>query len=732
MTYEPLDTNYPPPNPCQNSLKATLLLRNPMKTYKPGDSVEVTFKMTALQPVYLEHLMAGYACRSSTQLLNRDMKLFNETPKGLNGIEHHFLVNEDEQLCREPRMLARGERVELSFLANIPPTDHKYSACKKHTVPIRGGLFSKLEEDQRILPPCIEVKLSDCSVISVSHYVKVEMGFIHEGKETWSTVSYPLNIESAIERIPRNWDHIYSTKADKIELPPKVFQKVREVEIKPLLFKSFSNFASEGDAVLKVEFLDSTTLQSPLGPINRGLFTNRLLSDYLQLTVSLPEPLVKLKHYQRAVQLVETRAVLKKTATINGGIFLKQSQTGDYHYRKRNKIYTQTIEIGAKRLKFKLQSEYDKESKYLNFAIPEEAIDLLTPRAEISTRACNFCINFSLVLLVKILIGTSSVIELACEIPVIMSELSGGFVIKKPSSKEGSVKAESTEGSIERESTKEESIKELSVEKESTKKETSKKASVEKDSGKDKLVEKESTKKEFKKVLTKIDFTKLVSTIRDSRKNDATEKNLNEKESTKKEPAKEESAEEELSKKELSKAEVANNKPSKKKSSKNKPFEKEPTKKESANEESTKEESAKNGISKRQWEGSPVSQKTVVEKAKSWIRKGIFKEELTSSDEAEESNTEQDDEKKPSKKASVEQSAAKAEEAVEELQIADSKVVNFVEDRAKPNAENGEATSDAVPLEVNDNSLAEAYESVSTLVENSTNSCWDSFIDIAS
>lgn len=80
------------------------------------------------------------------------------------------------------------------------------------------------------------------------------------------------------------------------------------------------------------------------------------------------------------------------------------------------------MHVGKLHLKEVVKPKKDQDGLYLLYDLPDKCLDIRIKEREQSTMACNFKLNFSLIVIVKLQIGKQSTIEVSDEIPIILSQ----------------------------------------------------------------------------------------------------------------------------------------------------------------------------------------------------------------------------------------------------------------------------------------------------------------------
>ncbi|PVH16194.1 uncharacterized protein CXQ87_004062 [Candidozyma duobushaemuli] len=382
------------------------------REYNPGDTVDGMFRLTANRPFYLKHIYAGYTCKSTTSLLKQDQKLFlsGVQPKSIQGDEDHYLLNYENEVLTLPHEVKDKEKVEVPFRIKLPRLSQKYGACDTHTYPRRDGLFDHVPEHQRILPPRAKFKVSQNTIIDVSHHIKVEVCAVVNGKEEWDEVIQPMPFEPLPDQVPRNWDHL--TKDE--ELLPDIQEKTMIAKIQA----SFGTGPREMETKLAIQFLDPGLINGPLGPSRRGLICDHPLPDFIKITVELPIEAFKSKFHARPIHIMGTRVVSMREATIIGGIHGKTDNPGEYCYKKHRKVYCSSAIVGQRGCKEKVQPEIIDNKAV--FEIPKHLFGFRIPRTGESLKACNFTVDSILTVSIQLLIGHNTKIELSEQLPIMV------------------------------------------------------------------------------------------------------------------------------------------------------------------------------------------------------------------------------------------------------------------------------------------------------------------------
>ncbi|PSK39302.1 hypothetical protein C7M61_001909 [Candidozyma pseudohaemuli] len=394
------------------SFRGEIHLSKVAREYNPGDTVDGMFRLTANRPFYLKHIFAGYTCKSTTSLLKQDQKLYlsGVQPKLIQGDEDHYLLNYENDVLTLPHDVKDKEKVEVPFRIKLPRLSQKYGECDTHTFPRRDGLFDHVPEHQRTLPHRAKFKVNQHTIIDVSHYIKVEVCAVVDGEEEWEEVIQPMPFEPLPEQVPRNWEHLVKDE----ELLPDVQEKAMMAKI----HTPFGYGPQQIETKLAIQFLDPGLMNTPLGPSRRNLICDHPLPDFIKITVELPKEVLKLKLHTRPIHITGTRLVMKRDATIIGGIHGKTDNPGEYCYKKHRKVYCLTAIMGQRDWKEKVQPEIVDEKAV--FEIPRHFIGFHIPRTGESMKACNFTVDSTLVVSIRLLIGHNTKIELSEQLPIML------------------------------------------------------------------------------------------------------------------------------------------------------------------------------------------------------------------------------------------------------------------------------------------------------------------------
>lgn len=382
------------------------------REYNPGDTVDGMFRLTANRSFYLKHIYAGYTCKSTTSLLKRDQKLFlsGVQPKLIQGDEDHYLLNYENDVLTLPHEVEEKEKVEVPFRIKLPRLSQKYGACDTHTFPRRDGLFDHVPEHQRILPPRAKFKVSQNTIIDVSHHIKVEVCAVVNGEEEWDEVIQPMPFEPLPDQVPRNWEHLVKDE----ELLPDSQEKTTMAKI----HTPFGTGPQEMETKLAIQFLDPGLIDGPLGPSRRSLICDHPLPDFIKISVELPKEAFKLKFHTRPIHITGTRILLVRDATIIGGIHGKTDNPGEYCYKKHRKVYSLSVIVGQRDCKEKVQPEIVDDKAV--FEIPKRLFGFRIPRTGESMKACNFSVDSNLIVSIQLLIGHNTRIELSEKLPIMV------------------------------------------------------------------------------------------------------------------------------------------------------------------------------------------------------------------------------------------------------------------------------------------------------------------------
>lgn len=394
------------------SFRGEIHLSKVAREYNPGDTVDGMFRLTANRPFYLKHIFAGYTCKSTTSLLKQDQKLFlsGVQPKLIQGDEDHYLLNYENDVLTLPHEVKDKEKVEVPFRIKLPRLSQKYGECDTHTFPRRDGLFDHVPEHQRTLPHRAKFKVNQHTIIDVSHYIKVEVCAVVDGEEEWEEVIQPTPFEPLPEQVPRNWEHLVKDE----ELLPDVQEKSMMAKI----HTPFGYGPQQIETKLAIQFLDPGLMNTPLGPSRRNLICDHPLPDFIKITVELPKDVLKLKLHTRPIHILGSRLVMKRDATIIGGIHGKTDNPGEYCYKKHRKVYCLTAIMGQRDCREKVQPEIVDDKAV--FEIPRHLIGFHIPRTGESMKACNFTVDSTLVVSIRLLIGHNTKIELSEQLPIML------------------------------------------------------------------------------------------------------------------------------------------------------------------------------------------------------------------------------------------------------------------------------------------------------------------------
>lgn len=386
-------------------------LEQDTRAYGPGDVVSGIFSLTAKEPIFIKHAFAGYSCKSTTSLMKQDQKPFlnGVKPDQMLGVEDHFLVNYEHEVLTVPRNVSQNDHVDIPFEVRLPKLDRKYDECDVHTFPRRDALFDHIPEEHRSLPPRAKYKISGHLVITVCHYIKVEVCVEVNGGEEWHVEIQMVPFEQTIEKTPRNWRHLVG---DDGKLLPDVQEKDTIVKLRHL----FSERSSKVNARLMTKFSNHGLLKTPLGPTRRCIISDHNLSEFLHFSVHLPTEIIQLRFRQRKVQIVETKVILVRVATVIGGIHC--GTENEYSYKKQHKVYTNDLIVGQWYGREKVEVKLDKDQATID--VPQKLLRFTIGRTGESLKACNFSVDSKLLVKVRLSVGHSTEVELLETLPVML------------------------------------------------------------------------------------------------------------------------------------------------------------------------------------------------------------------------------------------------------------------------------------------------------------------------
>lgn len=392
-----------------------VLILTPQKQIKPGGTVKVNLYIRAKGHLLLKHVLAGYLCKSISTLLPNDIHLSSQpadpdTP--IHGIEEHFLVNSEREIFKGHLDLEPNNYWEHEIEVEVPDSLYKYESCDKHTFPFRNTLFDKDPED-RWLPPNGSIRVSDQTVLELSHRIEATVTIqVGEEFKLFNVVSPPLNYKQSFDRIPRNWNHLVKSRKGKDYLLLDQQKKVVELNLDEPL--------PPGDSKAKMvcTFKGDTELETPFGSTKRLLFLGRRLSDQLKVSLELPLSVIKRKVMNRKVTLLQVNIGLKRKNTVIGGVYAELDGPEDIQYRKQRRTYDEQKIVGQRYLNAHLLPEFDKENGKAVFDIPEQELRWLLCLSGKSVKACNYGVDFTLSMSVRIRIGHGKVVEFVDDLPI--------------------------------------------------------------------------------------------------------------------------------------------------------------------------------------------------------------------------------------------------------------------------------------------------------------------------
>ncbi|PIS49226.1 hypothetical protein CJI97_005395 [Candidozyma auris] len=428
-------------------LKGQIKIITPKSEVKPGSEVQCRLELTAFEPAYITSIVTGYQCKSTTELPQQDLFINTKrrkyprqevemknpiNPQGtvirrkmarpnltVCGSESHFLVNEMKQLLSEPKQAPHAAEMEYPFKISIPTTNMLYHNCDDHTFPKRDGHHDETPRELRTLPPNMKVELSGRSVIAVSHQIVVSICRMVNGTAVWSEFTTPVQYEQCILRMPRYWYHVMDSRNERLELMP-------DTQSNSHMVKSGSGYFGrpkhEWEAVLTSTFKEAGLLRSPYGITHRGVFNNHFLNEFLKLSVKLPASIINRKNHRRTVQVLEVSVRAKKYISYVGGVRAEDVKSKKCYSKKKRKSSEQLVHVGKLHLKEVVKPKKDQDESYLLYDLPHKCSDIRIKEREQSTMACNFKLDFSLIVIVKLQIGKQSTIEVSDEIPIILSQ----------------------------------------------------------------------------------------------------------------------------------------------------------------------------------------------------------------------------------------------------------------------------------------------------------------------
>lgn len=390
--------------------RGRIRLEQDARAYGLGDVVSGIFSLTANEPIFLKHAYAGYSCKSTTSLLKQDQKPFlnGVRPEKMLGVEDHFLVNYEHEVLTVPRYVSQHDHVDLPFEVRLPKLDRKYDECNVHTFPRRDALFDHTPKKDRCLPPRAKYKVSGHPVITVCHYIKVEVCVEVNGEEEWQEETQMVPFEQTTEKIPRNWRHLLGEDG---KLLPDFQEKTTIVN----LYHPFSKRSSKIDAKLSTKFSDHGLLKSSLGPTRRCIIADHNVNEFLQFSVNLPTETLRLPFGQRKVHIVETKIILVREATVIGGIHCGTEY--EYSYKKQRKVYTNDLILGQWFGRERVEVLFDEEKATIN--LPQKLFRFTIGRTGESLKGCNFSVDSKLLVKVRLLVGHCEM-ELLDTVPIML------------------------------------------------------------------------------------------------------------------------------------------------------------------------------------------------------------------------------------------------------------------------------------------------------------------------
>lgn len=343
--------------------------------------------------------------------MKQDQKPFlnGVKPDQMLGVEDHFLVNYEHEVLKVPRNVSQNDQVDIPFEVRLPKLDRKYDECNVHTFPRRDALFDHIPEEHRSLPPRAKYKISGHLVITVCHYIKVEVCVEVNGGEEWHVEIQMVPFEQTIEKTPRNWRHL---AGDDGKLLPDVQEKNTIVKHR----HPFSKRSSEVNARLMTKFSNHGLLKTPLGPTRRCIISDHNLSEFLHFSVQLPTEIIQFRFRQRKVQIVETKVILVREATVIGGVHC--GTDNEYSYKKQHKVYTNDLIVGQWYGREKVEVKFDKDQATID--VPQKLFRFTIGRTGESLKACNFSVDSKLLVKVRLLVGHSTEVELLETLPVML------------------------------------------------------------------------------------------------------------------------------------------------------------------------------------------------------------------------------------------------------------------------------------------------------------------------
>lgn len=390
--------------------RGRIRLEQDARAYGPGDVVSGIFSLTANERIFLKHAYAGYSCKSTTSLLKQDQKPFlnGVRPEQMLGVEDHFLVNYEHEVLTVPRYVSQHDHVDLPFEVRLPKLDRKYDECNVHTFPRRDALLDHIPRKDRCLPPRAKYKVSGHPVITVCHYIKVEVCVEVNGEEEWQEEVQMVPFEQNIEKIPRNWRHLLGEDG---KLLPDFQEKSTIVN----LHHSFSKGSSKINARLLTQFSNHSLLKSPLGPTRRCIISDCNVNEFLQFSVNLPTDSIRLPFHQRKVHIVETKIILVREATVIGGIHCGTEY--EYSYKKQRKVYTNDLILGQWYGRERVEVVFDEDQATID--LPQKLFRFTIGRTGESLKACNFSVDSKLLVKVRLMVGHCEM-ELLDTVPVML------------------------------------------------------------------------------------------------------------------------------------------------------------------------------------------------------------------------------------------------------------------------------------------------------------------------